>query len=105
MMGIMYKKIFCFLLFYIFILHSNLYSYTADWVDIKRQVNGKYRVIIRYTDLKVGEYRRAHIDFHSKDKLKAIKAFQDLARGSDFYFGSSDKTIRFQKKESHLKTY
>jgi YHS domain-containing protein len=74
-------------------------------VDIKKEVNGKYRVIIRYTDLSIGEYRRAHIDYHAKDKLKAIKDFQALARGADFYFGSSPKAIRFQDKPSKLKPF
>ena len=105
MFQLSYNKLAYFLSFILLFLHSSLFSYTADWVDIKREITGKYRVIIRYTDLSVGEYRRAHIDYHAKDKLKAIKDFQDLARGADFYFGSSPKTIKFQDKPSKLKPF
>jgi hypothetical protein len=67
---------------------ANAHGFTADAVDIKRLPNGKYRVLIAYTHLQIGEYRQAHIDF--KEKAKAIEAFENLVRGAEFFRGSAE---------------
>jgi hypothetical protein len=68
------------------------HGFTADVVDIKRLMNGKYRVYISYTHLQIGEYREAHIDF--KDKKEAIEAFRKLVAGAEFFLGDA-KGIHF----------
>ncbi|WP_338636472.1 hypothetical protein [Spirobacillus cienkowskii] len=86
-----------FLKFFITLLSlccTNAYAkgFSANWVDIMILHNGKYRVIIKYTNLRVGEYREAYVDFESKKE--AIEVFQKLALGADFYWGDR-KTIHF----------
>ncbi|MBX9702952.1 MAG: hypothetical protein K2X39_02240 [Silvanigrellaceae bacterium] len=99
------KKIFLFknlrkrslFLFYCFLfIHCSLAfgdGFNANWVDIVRLNNGKYRVIIKYTHVEIGEFREAHVDFDSKEK--AIDIFQKLAKGADFFFGDIEKTVHF----------
>lgn len=77
-------------------------GFTANWVDIMILHNGKYRVIIKYTNLKIGEYREAYVDFDSKKE--AIEVFQKLALGADFYWGDR-KTIHFHDKVEKPKPY
>ena len=77
-------------------------GYSANWVDIMILHNGKYRVIIKYTNLKIGEYREAYVDFDSKKE--AIEVFQKLALGADFYWGDR-KTIHFHDKIEKPKPY
>ena len=98
-------------LFFIFILSINFIfinnisqadGFTANWVDIMILHNGKYRVIIKYTNLKIGEYREAYVDFDSKKE--AIEVFQKLALGADFYWGDR-KTIHFHDKVEKPKPY
>ena len=71
-------------------LHTAAFAhgFTADAVDIKRLPDGKYRVIIHYTHLQIGEYREAHIDF--KEKEKAIEAFRKLVEGAEFFRGPAE---------------
>ncbi|WP_158998970.1 hypothetical protein [Pigmentibacter ruber] len=77
-------------------------GFSANWVDIMILHNGKYRVIIKYTNLNIGEYREAYVDFESKKE--AIEVFQKLALGADFYWGSN-KTIHFHETPDKLKPY
>lgn len=77
-------------------------GFSANWVDIMILHNGKYRVIIKYTNLRIGEYREAYVDFVSKKE--AIEVFQKLALGADFYWGSH-KTIHFHDTPDKLKPY
>ncbi len=77
-------------------------GFSANWVDIMILHNGKYRVIIKYTNLRIGEYREAYVDFVSKKE--AIEVFQKLALGADFYWGSH-KTIHFHDSPDKLKPY
>ncbi|KAB8030685.1 hypothetical protein [Fluviispira multicolorata] len=83
-------------LFISIIISPKIYAegFSANWVDIMILHNGKYRVIIKYTNLKIGEYREAYVDFESKKE--AIEVFQKLALGADFYWGDR-KTIHFHK--------
>ena len=67
-------------------------SFSADWVDIHRLARGVYRITIRYTNLQLGEYREAYVDYRSKQK--AIDVFTKLASGADFYWGT-DGAIAF----------
>jgi hypothetical protein len=69
------------------------HGFNANHVDIVKTFGRKYRVIIRYTHVEAGEYREAHIDFDKKEE--AIKAFQDLAKGADFFLGDIRKSIHF----------
>ncbi|WP_397601479.1 hypothetical protein [Silvanigrella sp.] len=81
---------------------SQAEGFTANWVDIMILHNGKYRVIIKYTNLRIGEYREAYVDFESKKE--AIAVFQKLALGADFYWGDR-KTIHFHDKIEKPKPY
>lgn len=72
---------------------ARAHGFNANHVDIVKTYGRKYRVIIRYTHVEVGEYRVAHIDFDNKEE--AIKAFQDLAKGADFFLGDIKKSIHF----------
>lgn len=69
------------------------HGFNANRVQIMRLLNGTYRVVIQYTHVEVGEYREAHVDFEKKDE--AIKAYQDLVQGADFFLGDMKKTIHF----------
>jgi len=73
-------------------INASATGFSANWVDIMILPNGKYRIIIKYTNLRVGEYREAYVDFESKKE--AIEVFQKLALGADFYWGDR-KTIHF----------
>lgn len=78
------------ILFFILLFFSSVgcpHGFTANWVDIMRLENGKFRVLVRYTNLEIGEYREAYMDFSKKKD--AVKAFQDLAKGADFFMGKS----------------
>lgn len=77
-------------------------GFTANWVDIQRLNNGKIRVIIKYTNLGIGEYREAFVDFDSKKE--AIEVFQKLAKGATFYWGDS-KNIYFPKEADKANPY
>lgn len=77
-------------------------GFSANWVDITRLNNGKYRVIIRYTNIQVGEYRESAVDFTSKKE--AIEVFQKLAKGATFFWGDSKK-IYFSKEADKPKPY
>lgn len=72
---------------------STAHGFNANFVDIVKTFGGKYRVIIKYTHVELGEYREAFIDFDKK--ADAIKAFEDLARGADFFLGDVKKSIHF----------
>lgn len=72
---------------------SLAHGFNANHVDIVKTFGRKYRVIIKYTHVEVGEYREAHIDFDKKEE--AIKAFQDLAKGADFFLGDVKNSIHF----------
>ncbi|MFZ9521685.1 MAG: hypothetical protein ACO3A4_14530 [Silvanigrellaceae bacterium] len=69
------------------------HGFNANHVDIVKTFGRKYRVIIKYTHVELGEYREAHIDFDKKDE--AIKAFQDLVKGADFFLGDIKNSIHF----------
>jgi hypothetical protein len=69
------------------------HGFNANYVDIVKTFGRKYRVIIKYTHVEAGEYREAHIDFEKKED--AVKAFQDLAKGADFFLGDIKKSIHF----------
>ena len=45
----------------IYIEPANSEGFTANWVDIKHLNNGRFRVIIKYTNIQVGEYREAYV--------------------------------------------
>lgn len=72
---------------------AQAHGFNANHVDIVKTFGRKYRVIIRYTHVELGEYREAHIDFDKKED--AIKAFQDLAKGADFFLGDVKNSIHF----------
>ena len=69
------------------------HGFNANTVEILRLSNGQYRVVIHYTHVELGEYRQAHIDFDKKEE--AIKTYQDLAQGADFFLGDVKKSIHF----------
>jgi hypothetical protein len=69
------------------------HGFNANHVDIVKTFGRKYRVVIKYTHVEVGEYREAHVDFDNKDE--AIKVFQDLVKGADFFLGDVKKSIHF----------
>lgn len=77
-------------------------GFTANWVDIVRLNNGQYRVLIKYSNVEVGEYREAFVDFTSKKD--AIEIFQKLAKGATFFWGDSKK-IYFPKETEKLRPY
>ncbi|APJ02636.1 hypothetical protein [Silvanigrella aquatica] len=83
---------------------DNIYAtgFSANWVDIMILHNGKYRVIIKYINLNIGEYREAYVDFESKKE--AIQVFQKLALGADFYWGDRG-TIHFHDKADKPNPY
>lgn len=78
------------------------HGFTADTVDIKRLMNGRYRVHVWYTHLQIGEYRKAHIDFVSKEE--ALEAFRKLTQGAEFFLGDA-KNIHFHEEEPKLTPY
>lgn len=82
--------------------HAEAHGFTADVVDIKRMMNGKYRIIIFYTHLQVGEYRRAQIDYDNAQK--ATEDFQKLVRGAEFFIGKA-ANIHFHEKAEEPKPY
>lgn len=84
-------------------LEAFAHGFNANWVDIKKIPGRKYRVVIKYTHVEVGEYRDAHIDFDNKED--AIKAYQDLAQGADFFLGDVKKSIHFHKETEKNKPY
>lgn len=101
----MLKKMKIFIATYFFLFFSYpAYpgGFSANWVDIMILHNGKYRVIIKYTNLNIGEYREAYVDFVSKKE--AIAVFQKLALGADFYWGNSN-TIHFHDTPDKLNPY
>ncbi len=71
-------------------------GFTANWVDIQRLHNGKYRVIIKYSNVQVAEYREVYVDFIKKKE--AIDVFQKIAKGATFFWGDSSK-IYFSKEK------
>jgi hypothetical protein len=79
------------------------HGFNANFVDIVKTFGGKYRVIIKYTHVEVGEYREAHIDFDNKEE--AIKSFQDLARGADFFLGDVKSSIHFHTPPEQNKPF
>jgi len=100
-----YKILHCLLLFFVITYPEPSYAegFTANWVNIVRlESNGRYRVIIKYTNLQVGEYREAFVDFTSKKE--AIDVFQKIAKGATFFWGDSKK-IYFPKEAEKLKPY
>lgn len=84
-------------------LETYAHGFNANWVHILRVDNGKYRVIIRYTHNEIGEYREAYVDFDKKEE--AIKAYQDLAGGADFFLGDVKKSIHFHNPPQKNKPY
>lgn len=60
-------------------------------------------MIIKYTHNEVGEYREAIVEFDSKEE--AIKVFQDLAKGADFFLGDVKKSIHFHNPPQKNKPY
>lgn len=101
----MKKNILKCLLFVMFVYHINITyagGFTANWVDIVRLNNGHYRVIIKYTNLNIVEYREAYVDFTSKKE--AIDVFQKLAKGATFFWGDSKK-IYFPTEPEKPKPY
>lgn len=79
------------------------HGFNANWVDILKSQTGKYRVMIRYTHNEVGEYREAYVEFENKEE--AIKAYQDLAAGADFFLGDVKKSIHFHNPPEKNKPY
>lgn len=86
----------------IYIEPANSEGFTANWVDIKHLNNGRFRVIIKYTNIQVGEYREAYVDFTSKKQ--AIEVFQKIATGATFFWGDSKK-IYFPKEAEKPRPY
>lgn len=82
---------------------ASAHGFNANWVDIMRTPYGRYRVIIKYTHNEVGEYREAIAEFDDKDE--AIKVFQDLAKGADFFLGDVKKSIHFHNPPLKNKPY
>ncbi|NBO37134.1 hypothetical protein EBU99_00960 [bacterium] len=82
---------------------ASAHGFNANYVDIVKTYGGKYRVIIKYTHVEVGEYREAHIDFDKKEE--AIKAFQDLANGADFFMGDIKGSIHFHNPPEKAKSF
>ena len=72
-------------------------GFTANWVDIYRLKNGTYRVIVKYTNLSIGQYRESFADF--KTKKEAVDVFEKLALGATFYLGSSQKIFFFKEPD------
>ncbi|NBX18402.1 MAG: hypothetical protein EBR09_13675 [Proteobacteria bacterium] len=72
---------------------GHAHGFNANHADIVKTFGRKYRVIIKYTHVEAGEYREAHIDFDKKEE--AVKAFQDLVKGADFFLGDIKKSIHF----------
>lgn len=82
---------------------AQAHGFNANHVDIVKAENGKYRVIVKFTHVEVGEYREAQVDVENKDE--AIKVFQDLAKGADFFMGDLKKTIHFHKDPQKTDPY
>ena len=82
---------------------AHAHGFNANRVHISRQLTGKYRVTIKYTHVELGEYREAHIDFNNKNE--AIKAYQDLAQGADFFLGDIKKSLHFHNPSESNKPY
>lgn len=70
------------------------HGFNANHVRIVRApASGKYRVIISYTHVEIGEYREAFADFTTKQE--AIDFYQQLAQGADFFLGDVSKSVHF----------
>jgi len=72
---------------------AHAHGFNANRIKITRLVTGKYRLIIKYTHVEIGEYREAHVDFD--DKEEAARVYQQLVQGADFFLGDIRKTIHF----------
>jgi hypothetical protein len=79
------------------------HGFNANRVHIVRTLQGLYRVTIQYTHAEAGEYREAHIDFTSKEE--ALKAYEDLAKGADFFLGAQKGSIHFHTPPQNTKPY
>lgn len=82
---------------------AHAHGFNANKVQITRLENGKYRVIINYTHVEVGEYRQAYADFDKKKD--AMKAYQDIANGADFFLGDIGKSIHFHNPPEKNKPF
>jgi hypothetical protein len=71
------------------------HGFNANWVQISRQPDGKYRVEIKYTHVEAGEFREAHVDFSKK--ADAVDLYQKLAQGADFFLGDIKNNVHFHK--------
>lgn len=69
------------------------HGFNADRVIIDKLPNGYYRIIIKYTNIEIGEYREAHADF--KKYEEAQKLFNMLIKGADFFLGDITKSVHF----------
>ena len=83
--------------------YAQAHGFNANHVHINRLPNGQYRVTINYSHVELGEYRQASVDFEKKEE--AIKAYQDLALGADFFLGEIKKSIHFHNPPEKNKPF
>jgi hypothetical protein len=91
-------KFFLFL-FLMFFFHFNAFCFTANYISIMLTNEGKYRIIIHYINLDIGEYREAFVDF--KSRKEAIQSYEKLEKGADFFIGKNNQI--YFLKEDYLK--
>ncbi len=78
-----------------FVLLSPAYAhtgFTADKIFIHQLPSGNYLITIQYTNLDIGEFREAKVQFKLYDD--AIIVYKKLVNGAQFYWGDS-KNIQF----------
>ncbi len=70
------------------------HGFNADRVKILYvPADNVYRITIRYTNVEVGEYREAVVNF--KKRLDALKVYEDLVNGADFFLGDVKESVHF----------
>lgn len=69
------------------------HGFSANTVKTLRLPDGRYRIIVSYTHVGLGEYREAHVD--SGDWEATRKMRDDLIGGAEFFLGDLKKTIHF----------
>ncbi len=73
---------------------AEAHGYNADRVKILYvPAENIYRITIRYTNVEVGEYREAHVDY--RNRKEALKVYWDLVNGADFFLGDVKDSLHF----------
>lgn len=75
---------------------ASAHGFNADRVKILYvPSDNMYRITIRYTNVEVGEFREAIVNYRSRSE--ALKIYWDLVNGADFFLGDVKNSIHFHE--------